>query len=114
MLACEYSTKVIIPNLKMLIIEEGLKRNLPKNKLAQLLGISTATVCKYSQRKSNKIVELMKKDEELMDFVRIFLSHLLEGYANYMEICEMCIYVRKKILELDTKCYLMMRPGTYE
>lgn len=95
-LACEVGSQVVVPAIRAIVAEEMLSLGVPYSKVASILGISTTTISKYKAKPNSSLVELIKKDVDLMEDIKILSRMARDGNASYHHVCEMCSMIRKK------------------
>lgn len=97
-LACELGSQVVVPAIRTVVAQEMLSMGVPYSRIAEILGISTTTISKYRARNNGRLVEMIRKDPDLMEDMRTLSRMARDGSASYHHVCEMCHLIRKRFL----------------
>ncbi|QKR00571.1 DUF1933 domain-containing protein [Metallosphaera tengchongensis] len=102
-LACEVGSKEVVPAIRSIIVKELLLMGVSYSRISKMMGVSTTTISKYNYS-TNPLIEMISKDEELMDDIKTLSLMVNKGSANYHHICEICHMVRKKFFTGSLRC----------
>ncbi|BBL46807.1 transcriptional regulator [Metallosphaera sedula] len=103
-LACELGSQVVVPAIRTVVAQEMLSMGVPYSRIAEILGISTTTISKYRARNNGRLVEMIRKDPDLMEDMRTLSRMARDGSASYHHVCEMCHLIRKRFFMSSGKC----------
>lgn len=90
---CEYGVWYILPCIRACLVKEMLQLGIPQSRVAEMLGITPASVCQYASKKRGYKIDLGDEIKLAIQNLAHEISHG-EGIDVVPRICNICSMVR--------------------
>ncbi|MDH7592783.1 MAG: transcriptional regulator [Methanomicrobiales archaeon] len=89
---CEYGVWYILPCIRACLVQEMLQLGIPQSRVAEMLGITPASVCQYASKKRGHKIELGNDIRSAIQNLAMEISQG-EGIDVIPRICNICALV---------------------
>ncbi|MDD3622635.1 MAG: transcriptional regulator [Methanofollis sp.] len=92
-LPCETGVWLILPCIRACLVQELITKGLPQKQVAQMLGVTPASVSQYASKKRGCKIEL---GTEVISSIKVLADDMVADRVEHMglRMCDICMQVR--------------------
>lgn len=101
---CEYGVVYILPSIRAYLVQEMMRMGIPQNRVAEMLGITPASVSQYASKKRGCRIEL---GEGVKTEIQLLAQEISQGAVSDVvnRMCTICAMVRSsEYLQMLQEC----------